>query len=147
MQPPPDVRGRCAREEDVELRERPPGRRPPAGVHEQRACRGAVGGGQPLPGRRKRPAWRGVPRTCPPTDCRWPPSNPCRRGPRKGEPHEEWALRVSPAAAIRQPVGLREWLVDAILHREAVNQRWPGGCSVCSRRTTTQGRMGEAATI
>ena len=42
---------------NVELRKRPPGGRPPpAGVHEQRACRGAVGGGQPVPGRRKWPA-------------------------------------------------------------------------------------------
>ena len=57
----------------------------------------------------------------------------CRRVPREREPHEEWALRVSPAAAIWQPVGLREWLIDAsILHREAIDQRWPGDCSIRS---------------
>ena len=54
VQPPPDVWGWRAREEDVELCERPPGRQPPAGKHERRARQGSVG--------------RGVPCTRPPTD-------------------------------------------------------------------------------
>jgi hypothetical protein len=54
---------------------------------------------------------------------------------------------VAPAEAIRQPVGLHGWLVDAILCGEVVNQRWVGGCSVSSSQTTTRGGMGEAATI
>jgi hypothetical protein len=52
---------RHAREEDAELRERPPG------GHERR--------------------------TRPPTDRRWPPSNPCMRGLREREPHEVWCTR------------------------------------------------------
>jgi hypothetical protein len=77
------------------------------------------------------------------------PSNPCRHGVREREPHEEWAphVHVAPVAAIRQPVGLRGWLIDAILRREVVDQRWPGGCSVRSSRTTTLWGVGEAATI
>jgi len=63
------------------------------------------------------------------------------------EPHEEWAPHVAPSGVIRQPVGLRGWLVEAILRREAVDQRCPGGCSFCSSQTTTRGRVGEAATI
>jgi hypothetical protein len=76
----------------------------------------------------------------------WPPFNPCMRGPHEREPHEEWAPHI-PAAAIRQPVGLCGWPVDTILRKEAVNQRWPGGCSFCSSRTTTRGRVGEAANV
>ncbi len=67
-------------------------------------------------------------------------------GPREREPHEEWAPHI-PAAAIRQTVGLHGWLVDAFLRHKAVDQRWQGGCSVRSSRTTTWGRVGEAATI
>ena len=108
---------RRAREEGVELRERPPG------GHE----------------RRTRP---------PPPDCQWPPSNPCMCGPHEREPHEEGGpSRAALVAAIRQPLSLRGWLVEAILRREAVNQRWPGGCSFCCSRTTTRGHVGEAATI
>ena len=68
------------------------------------------------------------------------------RGPHERKPHEEWAPHI-PAAAIRQPVGLCGWPVDAILCREVVNQRWPGGCSFCSSRTTTRERVGEAANV
>ncbi len=84
-----------------------------------------------------------------PTVRRWPPSNPCMRGPREHKPQEEWAPRLAPAAAIRQPLGLRGWLVVANLRCEAGDQRRPGGegCSVRSSRTTTRGRVGEAATI
>ncbi len=59
-------------------------------------------------------------------------------------PHEEWAPHI-PAAAIRQTGGLHGWLVDAILCHEAVDQRWWGGCSIRSSRTTTLGHVGEAA--
>jgi hypothetical protein len=41
--------------------------------------------------------------------------------------HEEWAPQVALAAAIRQPVGLHGWLVEANLHCESVDQRCPGG--------------------
>ena len=70
------------------------------------------------------------------------------RGPREREPHEEWAPHIA-AAAIRQPVGLRGWLVEAILRTEAGDHRCPGGvgCIVCRSRTTTRVRVGEAATI
>ncbi len=147
VQPPPDIRGRRARAEDVEKRKRPPGGQPPAGEHKRCVRQGAAGGGQPLPGGCERPARRGVPPTRPPTDRRWPPSIPCRRVAREREPQEEWAPQVAPAAAIRQPVGLCGWLIDASLHHEAVDQRWLGGCSVRSSRTTIRGRVGEAATI
>ncbi len=70
----------------------------------------------------------------------------CTRVPRARECQEEWAPRVAPAAAIRQPVGLRGWLVDANLHRERVDQRCPDGCSVRSIRTTTRARVGGGAT-
>ena len=56
----------------------------------------------------------------------WPTFNPCMRGPHERKPHEEWAPHI-PAAAIRQPLGLRGWLVDANLRCEAVDQRRPGG--------------------
>ncbi len=53
----------------------PPGERKqqPTGGHERLALRGAFGGRHPPLGGRKRPAQRGVPRTRPPTDRRWPP--------------------------------------------------------------------------
>jgi hypothetical protein len=71
------------------------------------------------------------------------------RGLRERKPHEEGGPnRAALVAAIRQPLGLRGWFVEAILCREEVDQRWPGGsCSFCSSRTTTRGRVREAATI
>jgi len=60
-------------------------------------------------------------------------------------------MKNGPSGCLRQQQSgsllVFAWLVDAILHHEAVDQYCPGGHSIRSSRTTTQGLVGEAGTI
>ncbi len=85
--------------------------------------------------------------TCPTTWRQLPTSNPSRCVPGGCKPHVEWAPRASPEEATQWPVGLREWLIDAILCCEGDDQCQPGDYCVDSSQTPSWRRVGGAAII